>query len=158
MPRPVIGTPEDAWNDFDAAVWRCEALGWNLTAWTSTLLAGHWEKHAATMGRIDRSMWGPTLALGKADRVSRAVKVAGAWDDAILASGILGFVSELEHEGRTNTRLADTVADWRCTIEGARDALAGACVDLLAVTLVATGGGPRPSPRPTGLLKKSRPE
>lgn len=152
MSRPAVGTREDAWNEWDGALWRAEALGWHLTAWTHALLNGHWERHAATLGRIDRAMWGPTLALRRADRVSVAVKVAAEWDAAIVASGVVDFLLELEHEGRTNTRLADTVAGWRGTIEGARDAMAGACVELLGATLVAVGGGPRSGAGPEGRL------
>jgi hypothetical protein len=124
-------------------VWRAEALGWNLTAWTCDLLNGHWERHAARMGKIDRHMWGSTLDLRKVDRVTRAVKATSNWDAAIVTSGLLDFLAELEHEGRLNDRLADRVAGWRDQVEGARDAMAGAVVELLAVTVVANGGGRR---------------
>jgi hypothetical protein len=95
------------------------------------------------MGEIDRMMWGPTLNLRRVDRVTRAVKAASLWDDAIVKSGLLDFIHELEHEGKTTNRLGDVVADWAWAVEGARDAMAGACVELLAATLVAVGGGHR---------------
>jgi hypothetical protein len=95
------------------------------------------------MAEIDRSMWGPTLELSRADRVTRAVKAAASWDDAIVRSGVLEFIRELEHEGRTKPRLADTVAGWHGDVEGARDAFTNACVELIATSLVAVGGGPR---------------
>jgi hypothetical protein len=156
MSKADVGSREAAWNDFDAAVWRAQALGWNLTAWTASLLNGHWERHAKRMSELDRAMWGPVLNLARADRVSLAVRYAGAWDDAIVACGLVDFLVELEHEGRTNKRLGDTVAGWREAVEGARDAMAGAAVELLAATLVAVGGGPRPDAAATELMSASR--
>jgi hypothetical protein len=147
MSRPVVGTREDAWNEWDGAVRRAQALSWNLTRWTGCLLSGHWERHAKRVAELDRALWGPTADLLSADRVTRAVKVASKWDEAVVKCGLLDFIQELEHEAKTTARLGDVVAGWTWEVEGARDALANACVELLATTLVQVGGGPRHRPR-----------
>jgi hypothetical protein len=95
------------------------------------------------MSELDRALWGPTVDLLTADRVTRAVKAASRWDEAVVKCGLLDFIHELEHEAKTTNRLGDLVAEWAWNVEGARDALASACVELLAATLVEVGGGTR---------------
>lgn len=121
---------EAAWRNYDAAVVRAQALGWRLTSLTGDLLTAHKEVAARRVSDADCMMYAPTQRLSRAQSAPQAISACQSYETTIVRTGLLEVLRELEQEGRLRPYLADDVAGLLDRVEGVRDALAGAALDL----------------------------
>lgn len=136
---------EQAWISWDFAVVSAQAFGWQLQQLTGALIAANCTWGAKSVAEVDRRLYTPTAHLAGADRVTRAIAAATAYDRAHVSSGLAGIIRELEHQARTNQQVADAIAGWGHRAEAMRDRVAGAALELRQAYVVAVAGGTRPA-------------